>query len=84
MADAAALHVCAITRNIIRRARCPHYRIRTSRSRVAVGKGSDDLDLHQPTARNLLRLPESVGLERRPRQLESLEKSLAPDRVSTL
>jgi hypothetical protein len=57
-------------RSIVRRAAAITVELERIEARFAVGKGSDDdLDLYQRTAGNLRRLLESVGLERRPRDL---------------
>jgi hypothetical protein len=57
-------------RSIVRRAAVLTVELERIESRFALDKGSDaDLDLYQRTAGNLRRLLESVGLERRPRDV---------------
>ena len=67
-------------RSIVRRAAVLTVELERIETRFAEGRGSDsDLDLYQRTAGNLRRLLESVGLERRPREVETLESYLASE-----
>ena len=71
-------NVSEAERSIVRRAAVLTVELERIEARFAVNEGSDDdLDLYQRTAGNLRRLLESVGLERRPRDIETLEHYLA-------
>jgi len=70
-------NVSEAERSIVRRAAVLTVELERIETRFAVGRGSDDdLDLYQRTAGNLRRLLESVGLQRRPRDVESLDQYL--------
>jgi hypothetical protein len=46
-------------------------------AKFAVGEGDGDLDIYQRTAGNLRRLLESIGLQRRSREVQTLEQYVA-------
>jgi hypothetical protein len=79
LSDLGPDNVSEAERSIVRRAAVLTVELERIESRFALDKGSnDDLDLYQRTAGNLRRLLESVGLERRPRDVTpSLAEYLA-------
>jgi hypothetical protein len=64
-------------RSIIRRIATLTVELERIEARFAVGEGDGDLDLYQRTAGNLRRLLESIGLQRRPRDAQTLEAYVA-------
>jgi len=68
-------NVSEAERSIVRRAAVLTVELERLEAKFAIGKGSDnDLDLYQRTAGNLRRLLESIGLDRRPREVQTLEQ----------
>jgi hypothetical protein len=63
--------------SIIRRAATLTVELERIEARFATGKGDDALDLYQKTSGSLRRLLESIGLKRRPRDVQTIEQYLA-------
>jgi hypothetical protein len=60
-------------RSIIRRIAALTVELERIEAKFAVGEGDGDLDLYQKASGSLRRLLESIGLERRQRNVETLE-----------
>jgi hypothetical protein len=71
-------NVSEAERSIVRRAAVLTVELERLEAKFAVDQGTvDDLDLYQRTAGSLRRLLESVGLKRRPRDVQTLDQYLS-------